>query len=93
MSTREAQRIMAANRRLAIDTFKAAPDAPYLLGVTATPGRSDGSGLEVAFDELVYQRTISDMIDLGWLCRVRGVRVQTDTGPGDQVVLNEAPLR
>lgn len=66
-------------RRAAIDGFEPATDAPRLLGVTATPSRTDKVGLEVAFDEIVYSRTIRDMISEGWLCPVRGVRVATST--------------
>lgn len=64
-------------RRSAIDGFCAAPNAPLLLGVTATPSRSDKVGMEAVFDEIVYARNIREMIDEGWLCPIRGVRVET----------------
>lgn len=70
-------------RRKAIDSFTPDADAPRLLGVTATPNRSDKVGLEAAFDEIVYERTIGDMIAEGWLCDVRGVRVESATSLDD----------
>lgn len=75
------------SRRTAIDRFTPDADAPLLLGVTATPSRADKVGLEAAFDEIVYSRTIREMIDAGWLCAVRGVRVETTTSL-DSVTVN-----
>jgi len=61
------------------DEFQAAPDAPFLIGVTATPSRTDGKGLEYLFDEMVYSRSIKEMVDAGWLTRITGRRIKTDT--------------
>lgn len=47
-----------------------------VLGVTATPFRGDGTPLAGVFDQIVYQKTILDMIASGWLCDLRAVRVQ-----------------
>lgn len=46
----------------------------YLLGLTATPVRSDGQGLRDAFDELVVGSTIAELVALGVLapCDVVG---------------------
>lgn len=44
------------------------PDA-LALGVTATPCRTDGKGLDVCFDDLVVGPTIQDLIDYGFLSR------------------------
>lgn len=55
-----------------------APDnKKLLLGVTATPNRSDGSPLAKTFDKIVYQMSIRDAIEQGWLCDLRGLRVNT----------------
>lgn len=51
--------------------------APTLFGFTATPERADKRGLEWIFDELVYSRTILQMMEAGWLCKIRGQRVST----------------
>ncbi|MBI2543208.1 MAG: DEAD/DEAH box helicase [Candidatus Aenigmarchaeota archaeon] len=47
------------------------------LGVTATPFRSDEKALEEAFDQVVYKKTISEMIMDGYLCDLRALRVKT----------------
>jgi superfamily II DNA or RNA helicase len=57
--------------------------APYLIGFTATPGRTDKRGLGYYYDEIVYARTIREMMDAGWLCKVRGIHVTTDTDISD----------
>jgi len=62
---------------LAFGKWDVPPSAPTLLGVTATPNRADGHGLEYVFDEIAYSRTIREMIEDGWLVAVRGVRVPT----------------
>ena len=49
-----------------------------LLGVTATPDRSDGAGLEAIADEIVLQRNIREMIADGWLADIRAHRVETE---------------
>ena len=59
--------------------FRPASDAPVLFGYTATPSRSDNRGLEWIFDEVVYSRTLLEMMESGWLCDIRGVQVRTDT--------------
>jgi superfamily II DNA or RNA helicase len=59
------------------------PDAAYndpaklLVGVTATPNRTDGKGLGALFDKIVYSRDILSMIRDGWLAEPRAFRVET----------------
>jgi len=48
------------------------------IGVTATPQRSDKQRLLDVFDEIVYFRTIQDMIKEGYLVDMRGYRIPTD---------------
>ncbi|KAJ2779793.1 hypothetical protein GGI15_003761 [Coemansia interrupta] len=52
---------------------------PELLtwGCSATLQRHDGIGLHCAFDEIVYRRGFVQMIQDGWLCRLRAVSVRT----------------
>ncbi len=63
------------------DVFK--PEFQYddpnrlLLGVTATPGRSDNQGLEMLFDKIVFSRDLREMIEKGWLANLRAFRVDT----------------
>lgn len=46
-----------------------------LLGVTATPSRTDGIGLDRVYDEIVYQIGILDLIRRGYLVPLRGQRL------------------
>jgi len=48
-----------------------------LLGFTATTARGDGKGLEDVFERIVYSRTLPDLIDAGYLSRLRGFRIST----------------
>ena len=48
-----------------------------LLGFTATPSRADGQGLDTIFERVVYSRSLSQMIDGGFLVPLRGYRVAT----------------
>ena len=50
-----------------------------LLGVTATPQRSDGKALAEIYERVVFVYSIRDAISDGWLVDVRGFRVRTDT--------------
>ena len=56
--------------------------SPLILGVTATPQRSDGRLGEV-WQEVVFQRGIAEMIRAGYLADVRGVRVGLDANLDD----------
>lgn len=49
-----------------------------LLGVTATPNRSDALGLEWTYDEVVYERGIRWYIERGYLAPLTGFVVKTD---------------
>jgi ATP-dependent helicase IRC3 len=53
------------------------PHDLLLLGITATPGRSDGVGLARIFDKVVFNYGLLDGIRDGWLCNARAVRVRT----------------
>jgi superfamily II DNA or RNA helicase len=55
-------------------------DDPEMLtvGVTATAGRADGVGLKAAWQEIVYQRGILQMIGEGYLVDVKGFEIETD---------------
>nr|WP_298661114.1 DEAD/DEAH box helicase [uncultured Flavobacterium sp.] len=50
-----------------------------LLGLTATPTRSDGAQLGDIFDEIVYQYDIKQAVDDGFLCELDAIRVKTTT--------------
>lgn len=54
-------------------------DGPVLVGLTATPFRGDGVPLSNVFDEVVYEKGLREGIEENWLCRVRAVRVKSQT--------------
>jgi superfamily II DNA or RNA helicase len=54
---------------------KGAPGA-WSLGVTATMTRADKSALGDVWEDIVYMRSIAEMIDDGYLVRPRGLRVR-----------------
>jgi len=45
------------------------------LGLTATPNRSDGQGLRLLFDEIVFDMGIKDGIESGYLVDLNGMRI------------------
>ena len=49
-----------------------------LIGFTATSRRGDGLGLAAAFDRIVFQRNLREMITADWLVDIVGYRVETD---------------
>ena len=49
-----------------------------LVGFTATPKRGDGVGLDAVFQEIVFSRSLPEMIQAGYLSPVAGYRVETD---------------
>ena len=50
-----------------------------LVGFTATPRRGDHVGLEEVFDDIVYHRSIQEMIRERYLCPITGYRIYTET--------------
>lgn len=53
------------------------------LGVTATPQRGDNVKLIGTFDEVVYYKSILELIEAGYLCNLVGYRVDTNTDISD----------
>jgi superfamily II DNA or RNA helicase len=50
-------------------------DDTLLLGVTATPSRADGIGLDKVYQEIVYQIGLLDLIEQGYLAPLRGQKI------------------
>jgi ATP-dependent helicase IRC3 len=48
------------------------------VGFTATPKRGDGVGLDAVFQEIVFSRSLPEMIQAGFLSPVAGYRVETE---------------
>lgn len=55
-----------------------APPGPLLLGVTATPDRGDGHGLDDLFDEISFSYDILWGIRSGYLADIRGLAVKVE---------------
>jgi ATP-dependent helicase IRC3 len=69
----EAHRSCARNYRKIIDHVLH-PDS-LLLGVTATPDRTDGVGLEAVYQEIVHEVQLVDLIEQGHLVNIRAKNV------------------
>lgn len=69
----------AAATRKRFGEFRPDESAPNLFGFTATPGRTDKRGLEWIFDDIVFSRTILEMMEAEWLCKIRGLQLDTDS--------------
>jgi superfamily II DNA or RNA helicase len=67
----EAHHAVAPSYRAILEDF--ATDGTLVLGVTATPARA---GLERLLGPPVYSRDLVDMTGEGWLCDLRGRRVE-----------------
>ena len=80
----EAHHAAAPTYRRIIDYF----NPEFLLGVTATPQRSDSVRLVDVFEEIVYYKSIQDLIEDGWLCPLVGYRVKTSTDISEVEIVN-----
>jgi len=49
-----------------------------LLGFTATTARGDGKGLDQVFEKIVYSKTLPELIEDGYLAKLRGFRISTN---------------
>ncbi len=77
----EAHHAVAPSYRRVLEHFGFfAPDTKRLLvGVTATPRRGDDKGLDEVFQEIVFRKTLREMIEARFLCDLSGWRVETET--------------
>src|SRR5439155_520515 len=51
------------------------PDGPLVVGVTATPERGDHHSLRLVFDGIVYQKTLLEMMQAGYLVDLRALQI------------------
>lgn len=76
----EAHHSAADSYRRVLEGLRAGEqDGPLLLGVTATPDRGDGKGLDDLFDEVAWSYDLLWGIEHDYLCDVRGLRVVLDS--------------
>lgn len=80
----EAHHAAASSYQKILTYFK----SNYVLGVTATPQRSDSVRLVDTFEEIVYYKSIEDLINEGWLCPLIGYRVKTNTDISEVEITN-----
>ena len=59
--------------------FEPTGEGPVVVGVTATEQRGDGAGLSSVFERVVYERHLRQMIEEGWLVRLRAYRAESGT--------------
>lgn len=75
----EAHHTAADTYRKVLDRLHAGEEGgPLLLGVTATPDRGDGKGLDDLFDEITWTYDILWGINAGFLCDIRAKRIVLD---------------
>jgi len=75
--TDEAHHAVAASYQRVYDALLDGSGQVHL-GVTATPNRGDRRGLLEVYQEVVYHRSLLEMIRSGWLCDLRCVQINTD---------------
>jgi superfamily II DNA or RNA helicase len=75
----EAHHAVSDSYQSVIDSLGFVPGkkGKLLLGVTATPQRSDKKGLGNTFEKIVFSRSISTMIQAGYLAGVTGRQILT----------------
>lgn len=69
----EAHHAVAATYRKVADHFE---EVPLILGVSATLERGDKVGMKHAWDEIVYFKTLQEMIAAGYLVDIRAKQVK-----------------
>lgn len=67
----EAHHATAASYQYIIDECRKINPNCCVMGVTATPNRSDKTALGLAFESVAYQMELRDAIELGWLVDIR----------------------
>jgi len=77
----ECHRFGADSPRMIIDALGFSKDKigeKLLVGFSATPFRTDNKGLGEVFDAIVYEKGIKELVNDGYLCAPRGIRVVND---------------
>ena len=66
----EAHRAVSASYAKLLEKYRSIDPECRVMGVTATPNRTDGTALGLAFDSVAFEMHINDGIDAGWLVDV-----------------------
>jgi len=75
----EAHHSTAATYLEVLEEISRQNPARHLLGITATPIRMDGESLSLIFDALAFRVDMPELLDLGYLCPIRGLTIRTKT--------------
>src|SRR5262249_46173640 len=67
----EAHRATSASYVKLVDRYRELDPECRLLGVTATPNRTDSTALGLVFDSVAFEMGIVDGIDAGWLVDIQ----------------------
>lgn len=74
----EAHHATSPSYRKILDHFRIINDEKWLLGFTATPMRGDGECLSSLFDVHSFKMTLSEATLNGYICPVRGLRIDME---------------
>lgn len=74
----EAHHAVSAQWIRVIEAIRQRNPQVRMMGMTATPGRSDGLALDTVFDEVCFERNAFDLIRDGFLVPPKGFRVNLD---------------
>jgi superfamily II DNA or RNA helicase len=75
----EAHRSGSNSSRTVIDELGFGKDTNKLIcGFSATCWRDDGKGLGEIYDTIAYEKNIKEMIEEGYLCPPKGIKIATD---------------
>lgn len=74
----EAHHAVSRQWTFVLDLLREANPQMRMVGLTATPGRADGTALDSVFDTVCFERNIFEMIEQGWLVPPHGFKVTLD---------------
>lgn len=75
----EAHHSTAATYKKVVEFFQSLNPSLKIVGITATPNRSDGTALGLMFESVAYQMSINDAVTEGWLVPVAQEYVIVDS--------------
>lgn len=75
----ECHHATAAGYRKVVEYFRKLNPSIKVVGITATPNRSDGTALGLMFESVAYQMSIQDAVESGWLVPVQQEYVVVDS--------------
>lgn len=85
----EAHHSTSASYRKIIDYFHGLNANLKVIGITATPNRTDGAALGMIFESVAYQMSISDAVNGGWLVPVQQEYIVVDSLNFDELKIRK----